>query len=228
LINSGYYAQTIYKTFEQKVFQYFPMSGWGAALRYENMTAQKNLGLNLGDYSQAIGTVTSYFSKWLPEDHGMMFKIDGLYNFDQISSRFGTSNTQFPIAADGLVSQFALRGYQAGQFFGSQLFSGTAEYRFPVKKIHRGSGTDPFFVKTLTGAVIVDGLAAKGFGVNEFNALIPIKLSEQFWNAGIEGRLSTTIGYFIPMNFILGYYLPFSAAYAKSGQTALSLQLGGF
>lgn len=225
--HAGGYLQTTYKTFEQKVFQYYPMSGWGTSLIYENMKAQKNLGPLLDDYSQLAGTLTGYFSKWLPEDHALMFKIDGIYTFENVSSRFGTSNTQFPILADGLITQFALRGYSAGQFFGSQLLTGTAEYRLPIKNIHKGSGTDPLFIKTLTAAVIVDGLATKGFGVNEFNKLVPTTLSEQYWNAGLEARLSTTIGYFIPMNFILGYYMPFSPTYAKSGQIALSLQLGG-
>lgn len=224
----GGYVQTAYKNFDQKVFQYYPMSGWGGAVKIETMKAQKNLGANLADYTQATGTASGYFSKWLPEDHALMFKVDGLYTFDNVSSRFGVNNTQFPTIADGLVSQFALRGYSSGQFFGSQLFTGTAEYRFPIKNIHKGSGTDPLFIKTLTGAVVVDGLATKGFGVNEFNSFIPLKLTDQFWNTGIEARFSTTVGYFISVNFILGYYLPFSPAYAKSGQTALSLQIGGF
>ncbi len=227
--HAGGYLQTSYKTFEQKVFQYYPMSGYGIALRYENLKAQKDLGASLGDYSQILGSMTGYFSKWLPEDHSLMFKIDGLYTFEDVSSRFGTSNTQFPIAADGLVPQFAARGYKAGQFFGSQLFTATGEYRFPIREINGGSGTNPFFIKTLTGAVVVDGIATKGFGIDEFDALTPLKLSDQFWSAGLEARISTTVGYFLPLQIVFGYYLPFSPAYGgKYAQMGLSLQLGGF
>ncbi len=225
--HSGGYLQTIYKKYEQKVTQYYPMSGYGIGLRYENLTAQTDLGTRLGDYSQFAGSVLGYFSKWLPEDHSLAFKFDGLYTFEDVSSRFGTSNSQFSQINDSLIPQFATRGYQAGQFYGAQLLTATSEYRFPIKNIHSGSGTDPYFIKTLTGAVVVDGISTKGFGINEFDILTPLTLSEQFWSAGIEARLSTTLGYFIPLNFVLGYYLPFSPAYGKSAQMGLSLQIGG-
>ena len=126
------------------------------------------------------------------------------------------------------MSQFVARGYQSGQFFGSQLFTANSEYRFPIKAIHRGSGTDPYFFKTLTGAIVVDGVSTNGFGVNEFDVLTPLTLSDQFFSLGIEARLATTLGYFIPMNFIVGYYMPFSPAYGKFAQMGLSLQIGGF
>jgi hypothetical protein len=232
--HAGGYLQTSYKTFEQKVFQYYPMSGWGTSLRYENLKAQKDLDISLGDYSQILGSMTGYFSaqnflKWLPEDHSLMFKVDGLYTFEDVSSRFGTSNSQFPLATDGLTPQFAARGYKAGQFFGSQLFTTTAEYRFPIREINGGSGTNAFFIKTLTGAIVADGIAVKGFGINDSDMLTRLKLSDQFWSLGAEARVSTTLGYFLPLQFVFGYYLPFSPAYGgKYAQMGLSLQLGGF
>ena len=225
--HSGGYLQLLYQTFEQKVTQYFPMSGYGLGLRYENLKAQKNLGLKFSDYSQFLGTASVYFSKWLPEDHALMFKVDGLYTFEDVSARFGTTNSQFSQSADVLIPQFSARGYQSGQFYGSQMLTATSEYRFPIKDIHSGSGTYAFFLKNLTGAFIVDGLATKGTGINEFDVPTPLKLSDQFWNAGAELRLGTTLGYFIPMNFILGYYMPFSPAYGKSAQTGISIQIGG-
>lgn len=226
--HSGYFVQAKYKTYAQKVTQYYPMSGWGVSLQYKNLKAQKDLGPDFGDYNQLLGSTSLYFSKWLPEDHALMFRVDGVYTYEDVRARYGTSTTQFPLIANGLISQFALRGYTAGQFYGSQLFTTNIEYRFPVKDLNRGWGTTPFFIKSLTGAVVVDGLAAKGTGINEFDAPTSITLSEQFWNAGVEAHLSTTLGYFIPLNVILGYYLPFSPAYAKSGQMGLSFQLGGF
>jgi hypothetical protein len=226
--HSGGYFQAAYADYSEKAAQYYPMSGYGALIRYENLKGEKNLGPRLGDYSQLAGSIIGYFSKWLPEDHALMFKIDGLYTFEDVSTRFGRSITQFPLIKDSLIPQFSARGYQTGQFYGSQLFTLNSEYRFPIKNIHRGSGTDPYFIKTLSGAVVVDGLSTKGYGVNEFDVLTPLTLSEQFWSLGLEAHLSTTLGYFIPLDFILGYYAPFSPAYGKFAQMALSLQIGGF
>ncbi len=226
--HSGYYAQAKYKTYSQKVTQYYPMAGWGISLQYKNLKAQKDLGPSFGDYTQLFGSTSLYFSRWLPEDHALMFRVDGVYTYEDVRARYGTSTTQFPLISDGLIPQFALRGYSAGQFYGSQLFTTNIEYRFPVKELNKGWGTTPFFIKSLTGAVVVDGLAAKGTGVNEFDAPIAITMNEQFWNTGIEAHLSTTLGYFIPLNVVLGYYLPFSPTYAKTGQMGLSFQLGGF
>ena len=225
----GLFAQASYAGFEQKVYQFHPQSGWGGLLRYQNLKAQIDNGLSLGDYSQILSHLSFYESRFLPTDHALYFKIDGLYTFENVSTtRFGVSSTAFPMSSDTLVPQFHLRGYQEAQFFGSQMVTSTLEYRFPLKNIHRGSGTDPFFLKTLTGAVFIDGLAVKGFGENEFETLIAQTLENQFYSAGVEARLNTTLGYFLPLRFVLGYYVPFSPAYAKTGQIALSLQIGGF
>lgn len=225
----GGFAQASYAGFQQKVYQYHPQSGWGAVLRYQNLKAQTNTAANLSDYSQALGQLSVYESRFLPTDHALYFKVDGLYTFENVSTtRFGVSSTSFPMASDAIMPQFHLRGYQEAQFFGSQMVTSSLEYRFPLKNIHRGSGTDPFYIKTLTGAVFVDGLAVKGFGENEFGILIPQSLNDHYYSAGIEARLNTTMGYFLPLKFVLGYYVPFSPAYAKNGQMALSLQLGGF
>lgn len=226
--HSGPYAQMLYADYEKKIFQYYPMSGWAGLLRYEDLKARRDNGPLFDDYSKTLGSFLYYFSKFLPEDHSIMFKFDGLYNSNNIASLFGTSTSAFPMTSDTPIPLFTLRGYSDGHFFGSQILTSTFEYRFPIKDIHRGSGTSPFFLKTLTGAVIADGVATKGYGINIDQKLIPVRLNEQFWSAGVEARLSTTIGYVLPVKFILGYYIPFSPAFANSGQTSMSLQLDGF
>ena len=226
--HSGPYAQLLYIDYEKKIFQYFPMSGWAGLLRHEDLKARRDNGALFDDYSKTLGSFLYYFSKFLPEDHAIMFKFDGLYNSNNVASLFGTSTSAFPLASDTPIPLFTLRGYPDGIFFGSQILTSTFEYRFPIKDIHRGSGTSPFFLKTLTGAVVADGVATKGYGINTDQKLIPVRLNEQFWSAGVEARLSTTLGYVLPLRFILGYYIPFSPAYASSGQTSMSLQLGGY
>jgi hypothetical protein len=54
-----------------------------------------------------------------------------------------------------------------------------------------------------------------------------LKLNESIWNTGLELKLESTIGYVLPMNFVLGYYIPHSPLYASGSQLGLSLQIGG-
>jgi hypothetical protein len=221
--------QSTYTGFQQKVYQYYPLSGWGTFLKYRYLTPQQELGPFYGKYSQALASVLYYHSRWLPTDHALFWRLDGLHTFEEVShARFGSSSSAYPLTSDDVTPQFSLRGYGSAQFFGNRMLSTTLEYRFPIKDILRGPGTDPLFFKTLTGAIVVDGLATDGYGETVTFSTKAQKFSESHWSAGAEARLNTTLGYFLPVRFILGYYSPFSSEYAKTGQVGLSLQMGGF
>jgi hypothetical protein len=53
-------------------------------------------------------------------------------------------------------SSFVLRGYEPGQFVGSQFNLFNAEYRFPLLYADRGISTLPAFLRTVSGAVFAD------------------------------------------------------------------------
>lgn len=229
LRHHGGFIQLAINEIEPKAYQYHPQSGWGVNLRYQNLKAQNEQGLLYSDYSQVLGSASYYESRFLPRDHAMNIKLDALYTFEDVSkTRFGTSNSAYPAFSDGLIPQFLLRGYQEAQFFGSQMITTNLEYRFPIKNLHRGTGTDPYYLKHLTGAIFVDGLATNGYGLTTDELLNPLKLSQQIYSAGAEIRLATTIGYFLPVQIIFGGYYPFSSTYSKNTQFATSLLIGGF
>jgi hypothetical protein len=227
--HAGAFVQAAYNDIEQKANHYYPMSGLSAVGKYQRLAdqdGQKNS--RYGDYSQAIFSLTSYNYLWLPRDHTLMVKLDGLYTFEDMANRFGTSNLSLPSEAE-LQPLFLVRGYQAGQFIGTQMGSLNVEYRFPVWDLLSGTGTTPLYIKYITGGIVADVLAVKGFGYDTNEKFQTMKLSDQVFSAGVEARLSTTVGYILPVNFILGIYGPMSRRYAQDSLvTGLSIQLSGF
>lgn len=225
----GGYVQIGYNSIKQKVHHYFPMTGLSLLARYQNLVDQNNLtNTAYGDYSQALVSLTSYNHWFFPKDHTLMIKFDGLYTFEDMALRFGTSNLSIP---SDLETQplFLVRGYQAGQFLGTQMGSLNLEYRFPLADLETGGDTFPFFMKYLTGGIVADALTVKGLGYTAQEFYKSIKLSEQIYNVGAEVRLSTTVGYLLPVNLIVGVYFPLSKEFAKDQTVGgLSLQIGGF
>lgn len=227
--HAGAFVQATYNDVEQRPNHYFPMTGFSLLGKYQRLadqSSQKNT--RFGDYSQAIGSLTSYNHLWLPRDHTLMVKLDGLYTFEDVATRFGTSNLSLPADAE-LQPLFMIRGYQAGQFLGTQMGTLNVEYRFPIADMLSGTGTTPFYIKYITGGVVADVLAVKGFGYDTNELFQRMTLSEQVSSVGVEARMSTTVGYLLPVNFVLGLYGPMSRKYAQDSLvTGLSVQLSGF
>lgn len=223
----GAFASAAYSSVEQKPFQYYPMSGWTGFGHLARYSALQDWGSAHQSFSRFTGAGSYYFSDGLPRNHLAYFKANLFYIPENVASRYGMSNTVFPTSADSARPEFMLRGYKSGQFFGSQLATVSAEYRVPILDIFRGSGSDPFFVRHITGALVTDGLTVKGNGLTEDQATNVLEFGSSFWSAGAELRLNTTIGYMLPVTFVLGGYVPFSTTYSKSAAVAMSLQIGG-
>ena len=225
----GPYLQFGYKNVDQTVFDIYPTSGWGTFLELESQKAtDENAPANLGDYDQVTGSLLGYNSRWLPEDHSMYAKVNFVHTLQKVSTRFGPSNAVLPTLADSTMPDFVLRGYTAGQFFGSRMATINTEYRFPLQTLNQGSGTYLYYLKRLNGALVVDGLTVSGGAFDKNNILKAENMSQSFWSAGAELRLESTLGYLLPVNFIFGYYRPLSPQYAiDDEQVGFSLQLGG-
>lgn len=225
----GGFTQILYKDISKTIFNIYPTKGGSILLRYENNHAQdRNTPDILKDFEQITGSAQYYFSAWLPEDHSLSFKVDFLHTFQNVSSRFGTSNALSSIMSDSGLPEFVFRGYSLGQFYGSRMITYNQEYRFPLKTLNRGNGTDPYFIKKLNGAIVVDGLTVKGSAFDKNQFVASEDMQHTYWSYGAEARLETTIGYLLPVNFILGFYVPTAPKFSDSAQTALSLQIGGF
>lgn len=232
--HAGPFTQVTYKNYEQNIFQISPTAGWGGLLKFEkNYKLYAETDLIAKDYERASLSWIGFASPHLPKHHALKAKISGLITFSTVLGRYGSSSSSSFVLddGDGLTPQFVMRGYAPAQFFGRSLWNANLEYRFPLNQIERGSGTDPYFLKRLSGAVIADAIAVEGSGLlqnQQSLTLQNLKLNESIWNTGFELKLESTMGYLLPVSFVLGYYFPHSPAFASSSQLGLSLQIGGF
>lgn len=222
--NWGGFAQIMYLNYSQNIFQISPEKGAGALIRFEN---NKNVA-DSQDFNRVLGTLIGFYSYGLPKHHALMTRVNGTLVAEKVSNRFGSSNTSAFLVQDYLLPEFVIRGYPINQFYGRSLWTWNTEYRFPALDLNKGWGVKPIFFKQISGAIVADGLGVQGVGIREDKSIVQRNLNETLWSAGLEAKLSTTIGYVLPMNFVLGYYFPFSNEYSKTSQAALSVQIGGF
>ncbi len=185
-------------------------------------------------HSQFFGGGNYYFSKWLPARHALALKLNGVYTPQKISSILGVSTTSLMPYQDSINPSYVMRGYLNGQFLGRTLVNTNIEYRFPIRDVYYGSGTNPIFLRRLHGAFVVDGVALDGHAYNPsyedptIDPFDPVVITNRsFWSVGAEVRLETTVGYVLPLTFVLGLYNPVGGMYGSGAQLGMTLQLGG-
>lgn len=170
-----------------------------------------------------------YLNTFLPKHHALMIRAKGIYTPEKIPSVLGVSTDSLIFIPDNPLPEYIMRGYQRGQFYGRNLVNVNVEYRFPLLNIYRGSGTDPFFLRRLSGAVVGDGVSADGLFVNSKTGLTePINMKRWFYSAGLEARLETTVGYVLPVTIVLGVYNAFNASNGAETVFGSSFQISGF
>lgn len=219
----GPFLQAGYVNYTQTREAISPMVGYGASVIAENYIEKQ------GYLNYTLTTLTGlYFhSAGLPEGHAIAAKINGFHIFDRISHLNGTSSQGTFLSYDSISPTFVLRGYENGKFFGRSLISTNLDYRFPIANIYRGSGTDPYFFKRLHGALTFDTLSVDGYGLNrDRNAYRRVMASKRFYSYGAEAHLESTIGYVLPLTFVLGYYTGQDKFYNSAGEFNLSLLIG--
>jgi outer membrane protein assembly factor BamA len=95
-------------------------------------------------------------------------------------------------------SSFVLRGYEPGQFVGTQYNLLNAEYRFPLIFADRGMSTLPVFLRTVSGAAFADW----GGAFNQLDLDDP--LASYHLGVGAELWFDLILGYFAGANLRLG------------------------
>jgi hypothetical protein len=159
----------------------------------------------------------------------MMFRAKGIYTPEKISSIYGAATDSIILIRDNPMPEYSLRGYQRGQIFGKNLINLNLEYRFPIKSIYRGSGTDPIFFKRISGAFIADGASADGAFIDPIENIIEnISTNRWFWSAGFETHIETTLGYVFPISFVAGFYQAFNTYRGSESTIGTSIQISGF
>ncbi|ASD64824.1 TolB family protein [Bdellovibrio bacteriovorus] len=222
---TGPYAYLSYANYSQSGAQISPESGGGAYLGAYNYIAQEGY-LN---HSQFLAGGEIYLSRFLPKHHAIMLRLNGVYTPEKVSPIYGVSTESMVFIPNSPLPQYILRGYKRGQLFGRNLVTVNAEYRLPLKDLYRGSGTDALFLRRLSAAVVGDAAAAEGRFVNDVDLVYEVtSMNKPYYSAGVEAKLETTLGYVIPVNVVLGYYVAFQAPKGPEGVLATALQITGF
>lgn len=222
---TGPFTMLNYANYSKSGAQISPESGGGAYLgAYNYIETDGYLS-----HSQFLAGGEIYFSSFLPRHNAVMLRVNGVYTPEKIASIYGVSTESLVFIPDSPLPQYILRGYKRGQLFGRNLVSVNAEYRFPIKNIYAGSGTDPLFLRRISGAVVADGAAADGLFVNDIEMVYEaVNMKRAFWSAGAELKLETTIGYVLPVSLVLGYYVAFNSPEGNEGTLGTTLQITGF
>ncbi len=175
------------------------------------------------DLTQFIFYGNYFESRFLPRFNGLRLRTFGLVTTSVASSFYGKVSQSYP----GTAQDFLMRGYRTGQFLGRTILNASLEYQFPIADIHRGSGTDPFFLRRFHGAVIADHGRVDGSAYNEtLKAYEGVNTGKSFNNVGAEIRTDLTLGYILPLQLVLGYYQPLEQDYTKD-TSVWSLQVRG-
>jgi hypothetical protein len=226
-LHHGPYFEVLYKNYSKNIFEISPESGWGASARYEHLfLSSDNSGLARDFDRSEFSLLGFYRFDAMPKHHAMKARLSGLMTFQNVLARYGSNSTSGFAVEDTLIPQFVNRGYASAQFYGRNILNANLEYRLPINNIETGSGTDAYYFKRISGAIVADALSVEGFGLGKDLLTYPLVASEIIYSTGAELKLESTIGYILPMNFVLGLYFPHSNRFADSAQFGLSLQIG--
>lgn len=184
-------------------------------------------GSNRLDYTQYLAGGNYFWSKWLPKRNAVALRFAASYVKEPLAAVYGSQTTNYFYQPDPAGLNFVMRGYRVGHFFGKSLVNAGAEYRFPLREIRRGRGTDPFYFLRVHGALFADAAAVDGFAYmpkqQRFDA---VRTDRIFSSFGAEARFETTIGYFLPLNLVLGVAQPSDKEHSDGTNVLLALQMG--
>ncbi|QDK36665.1 hypothetical protein [Bdellovibrio sp. NC01] len=221
----GPFTMLSYTNYTKSGAQIAPESGGGAYLGVYDYLAVEGY---LQHWQYLIGG-EKYFSNFLPKHNSIMVRAKGVYTPERIPSLYGVSTDSLVFVPDNPLPEYILRGYQRGQIYGRNMVNVNLEYRFPVVDIYNGSGTDPIFLRRISGALVSDGAATDGIFVNtDTGRAEQVNMKRWFWSAGIEARGEATIGYLLPVTLVVGVYNAFNAPSGNEVVLGSALQVSGF
>lgn len=190
----------------------------------EGLTTDYNTQISLGhtqflkqeefiDYGRSTLSWNQVIKKWLPPGHSFVTQLRGTFapemKVNQIIA-LGDKTVGGNYIASLVTSSFLMRGYPSTTFIGRKMINGNFEYRFPLVDIYRGRELLPLFFKEINASLFVDGVAVDGAAYDsELGGYVRSELDAQYWGAGGELKLATTMAYQFPVTFILGAYYGF-------------------
>ncbi|MCE3009244.1 MAG: hypothetical protein LW875_01360 [Proteobacteria bacterium] len=217
----GPYFEISYLNYSQSGDQISPESGWGALVKGTHfLDSGTATSFNRGQW---LGM--TFWSKGLPEHHVIHLRHQGQYIDQAVSvaeaqptvglNSFATLPNPFPL----------MRGYLNGAFLAKSYLNTSLEYRFPLKKLNRGFGTAPVFLKRIHGAVVADSLSLDGFIYDKSETYQRWKKWGTFESGGLEVKMDMTVGYHFGLTGFLGLYKGFSDRLSEQNTALLGIQL---
>ncbi|MBW8713679.1 MAG: BamA/TamA family outer membrane protein, partial [Acidobacteria bacterium] len=146
------------------------------------MTLDARAYAGLGPRHAAVAIRAAAATAWGDKSARRLFSASGS---DAASSSF-----DFGRGAIGL-----LRGFESDTVAGNHAAVTNVDYRFPLQRIERGSGTIPLFLRTIHAAVFADA----GNGWNGSFRWQDVRVS-----AGGELSIDTVVGFGLPLSFTAG------------------------
>lgn len=199
-----------YSNAEQTIWMISPEKGYTAQVSATHFLSSSNLE----SYNQFRLKGATYLSGWfLPEHHVFSIDAKALLTDQVIPSSLGDASTFF---VNELTSNFLIRGYYEGQFIGRNLINSNIEYRFPIAEHQSRNNTFPFFIKRVHGALAYDSLTLDGFAFKESaNTDVTVDRSRVFSSVGADLKVDTTVGYILPIQWVVGLHQPLQKEYRE-------------
>jgi hypothetical protein len=169
------------------------------------------------NYNQWFGSLSHSQTKWLPQHHVLALTVKGATVPNKGNLFLGSTTTQAEFTLGPALDGFVIRGYDDGEFIGTNMVGGTAEYRFPIWDVYHGPrGNGPYFGKRLLGDVFVDSVALDGAYFDKDDNLRATNIHRVYLTSGAELKYDTTLLYQLPVTIKLVLAYGF-ASEAKGG-----------
>ena len=205
---------------KQTLWMISPEEGGDASVTYSHF----NKSQRVDEYNQTLLKGSYYFSEWLPERHVISIEGRALMTDRKIPSILGDSST---IYSSPMTSSFLIRGYLDGQFTGRNIYNANLEYRFPIMSYAKWQGLFPFYLRRVHAAIVADAIAVDGIAYKQPDDVnVRVNHDKIFGSAGIEVKADTTVGYVIPMQFVVGLHGPFQTDYNENPSFYFQIKSG--
>ncbi len=171
-----------------------------------------------------------YNTKYAPFDGTFMARLKAQYISVLLSPGRQTfdfaASEIFPLTNSLISSGYVLRGYENNYFIFKSGSNTTLEYSLPLPSGGKGWGTIPLFIKRGRIHFFTDLLAVNGIMLNaQTKTYTYVKPNQIFSSYGAEFKLDTTIGYYIPVSWVLGLYMRPDYSGLEKFTTFIGLQM---
>lgn len=167
-------------------------------------------------YLPQVGTVSYpqlsldglyFFSKWLPDRHALMARMNAVFSPNDRNFLLGTVSAGGEFFGSFIGVKYAVRGYPPGNFIGWSLVNTTLEYRLPFSDPMRGYLNGLFFLRNWHAAVLLDAAVLDGAFVSRSRErFIRDRWQRVFMGTGVEVRAESTALFHVPVQWRFGLF----------------------